>query len=59
MCVRTGCFGIFVGRWGLYWRPLKLSNRRMMKAIAATVRLHNLCVDAFQRGEGDEWTVEM
>ena len=36
-----------------------MSNRRMMKAIAATVRLHNLCVDAFQRGEGDEWTVEM
>ena len=36
----AGTFGIFVGRWGLLWRPIRLGNRRMMRAIAACVRLH-------------------
>lgn len=49
---------IFVGRWGLYWRAVKLCNRRLRKAVAATVRLHNVCVEAFLQGEGDEWSVE-
>ena len=58
MVCDAGTFGIFVGRWGLFWRALKLGNRRMVKAIAACVRLHNLCVDAHTHGDGEDWSVE-
>ena len=40
-------FGILVARWGIFWRPLKLSLRKIPIVIRVCCKLHNICVDRF------------
>lgn len=37
------CFGIFITRWGIFWKPLKFSLHRVFAIIHCCVRLHNFC----------------
>lgn len=36
-------FGIFIRRWGIFWKPLSYSLKHNMAIIHACCRLHNLC----------------
>jgi hypothetical protein len=36
--------GILVQRWGIFWRPLRLSMHRHGVAICVACQLHNLCI---------------
>jgi hypothetical protein len=37
-------FGILVQRWGIFWRPLRLSMHHHGVAICVACQLHNLCI---------------
>jgi hypothetical protein len=37
-------FGIFVSRWGILWRPLKVHYDRVGPLIMCLVRMHNFCL---------------
>lgn len=38
-------FGILVARWGVLWRPLRMSLKHSVQVITACMRLHSFCVD--------------
>eukprot|EP00904_Undaria_pinnatifida_P012574 jgi/Undpi1/8447/HiC_scaffold_25.g10914.m1 len=38
-------FGILVKRWGILWKPLRISFDRRPKLIRALFHLHNFCID--------------
>jgi len=38
-------FGILVQRWGIFWRPLRLSMHNRGVAVRVACRLHNICID--------------
>lgn len=38
-------FGIFVRRWGVFWRPLEVKFRNRAALVGAAMRLHNFCID--------------
>ncbi len=40
-------FGILVQRWGIFWRPLKVSMHNRGVAVRVACRLHNVCVAEF------------
>jgi hypothetical protein len=40
-------FGLLVQRWGMFWRPLRLSMLHRGVAVHVACRLHNICVDDF------------
>jgi hypothetical protein len=42
------CFALLVGRWGIFWGPLRMPLRYQPMIIKATCCLHNFCID-----EGD------
>ena len=45
-CVERA-FGLLVGRWGIFWRPLRFSPDVNARIITVACKLHNLCVDKF------------
>jgi hypothetical protein len=38
-------FALLVGRWGIFWRPLRVPLRDQPTLILATCKLHNFCID--------------
>jgi hypothetical protein len=40
-------FGILVQRWGIFWRPLRISMHNRGVAIRVACKLHNLLIDEF------------
>lgn len=38
-------FGLWKGKWGVLWRPLRVKQRNIPKLVEVTCRLHNLCVN--------------
>lgn len=38
-------FGIFVARWGILWRPLRVNFSKRFVLIRALFHLHNFCID--------------
>jgi hypothetical protein len=44
MCVECS-FGILVARWGILWKPLKVSLRRAPKIVETCMCLHNVMID--------------
>jgi hypothetical protein len=38
-------FARLVGRWGVFWRPLRIPLRDRSTLILATMKLHNYCID--------------
>jgi len=38
-------FGIFVARWGILWRPLRLRLAKSAQVIAVCCKLHNFIID--------------
>jgi DDE superfamily endonuclease len=40
-------FGILIQRWGIFWRPLKISMEHRGVAIRVACKLHNICIDDF------------
>jgi hypothetical protein len=42
------CFALLVGRWGIFWGPLRMPLRYQPMLIKAVCCLHNFCID-----EGD------
>eukprot|EP01040_Poterioochromonas_malhamensis_P015359 gene15359-17178_t len=40
-------FGILVARWGIFWRPLRVSVKRIPLILSVCCKLHNICVDRF------------
>jgi hypothetical protein len=45
--VIEGAFGILIQRWGIFWRPFKVSMEHRGIAIRVTCKLRNICI--FQR----------
>ena len=39
-------FGLLVGRWGILWRPARLSLGNLGRTVHALIRLHNFCISA-------------
>ena len=44
MCVECS-FGILVSRWGILWKPLKVSLRQAPKIVGTCMCLHNVMMD--------------
>jgi hypothetical protein len=40
-------FGLLVGRWGIFWRPLRFTIRKIGIIVTVCCKLHNICVDRF------------
>jgi hypothetical protein len=40
-------FGILVQRWGIFWRPLRVSMHNRGVVVRVACRLHNVCIDDF------------
>ena len=40
-------FGLLVGRWGIFWRPLRFSTHQIGLVVEVCCKLHNLCIDSF------------
>lgn len=38
-------FGSLVSRWGIFWRPIRLSVATVAKLVAVAMRINNLCLD--------------
>ena len=38
-------FGILIQRWGLLWRPLRISYSHRGLAVRVACKLHNICID--------------
>ena len=44
-CVVECAFGLWKGKWGIFWRPLVVKQRNIRKLVEVTARLHNLCIN--------------
>jgi len=44
-CVVETAFGLWKGKWGIFWRPLLVQQRNIKKLVEVTARLHNLCIN--------------
>lgn len=42
------CFGIFVRRWGIFWKSLSHKLGNVANIVHACCRLHNFCIDNSQ-----------
>ena len=40
-------FGLLVARWGIFWRPLRVSVDKIPLVIRVCCKLHNICIDRF------------
>jgi hypothetical protein len=40
-------FGILVQRWGIFWRPLRVSMEHRGVLIRVACKLHNICIDRY------------
>ncbi len=40
-------FGLLVGRWGVFWRPLRVEFSKISLVIGVACKLHNICVSRF------------
>ncbi len=38
-------FGLWKGKWGIFWRPLRVQQKNIAKLVQVTCRLHNLCIN--------------
>lgn len=38
-------FGIFISRWGIFWKNLRYKTRQIIAIVHACCRLHNFCID--------------
>jgi hypothetical protein len=38
-------FGLWKGKWGIFWRPLLVKQSRIPQLVEVTARLHNLCIN--------------
>lgn len=43
------CFGIFVQRWGIFWKPIKFEVEFVMEIVQCCCRLHNFVMDDHSR----------
>ncbi len=41
-------FGILVQRWGIFWRPLRVTMEHRGLLIKVICKLHNICMDRFK-----------
>jgi len=39
------CFGMLVGRWGIFWRPLRVPINRMGTIVILCCKLHNFIIN--------------
>jgi hypothetical protein len=53
-CVECA-FGLWKGKWGIFWRPLLVSQRRIPQLVEVTARLHNLCINRYASGDVMSW----
>jgi hypothetical protein len=40
-------FGLLIQRWGVFWRPLRVSVARIPLLIRVACKLHNVCINSF------------
>jgi DDE superfamily endonuclease len=40
-------FGLLVQRWGIFWRPLRVSMEHRAMVVRVCCKLHNICIDRF------------
>jgi len=40
-------FGMMVQRWGILWRPLRMSMKHIATIVRVCCKLHNICIDRF------------
>ncbi len=38
-------FGLWKGKWGIFWRPLLVQQQNIAKLVEVTARLHNLAIN--------------
>jgi hypothetical protein len=48
-CTVECAFGLWKGKWGIFWRPLLVKQRRIAELVEVTARLHNLCINRYSR----------
>ena len=44
-CVVERAFALWKGKWGIFWRPLKIDESNIRTVVEVTARLHNFCID--------------
>jgi hypothetical protein len=40
-------FGILIQRWGVFWRPLRVSMQHRDLVVRVACKLHNICIEDF------------
>lgn len=38
-------FALWKGKWGIFWRPLRMHATNIKLVVEVTARLHNFCID--------------
>ena len=38
-------FALWKGKWGIFWRPLRMKPENVKLVVEVTARLHNFCID--------------
>jgi hypothetical protein len=44
-CVVERAFALWKGKWGIFWRPLRMRANNIKLVVEVTARLHNFCID--------------
>lgn len=44
-CVVERAFALWKGKWGIFWRPLRMNAKNVKIVVEVTARLHNFCID--------------
>ena len=50
-------FGLWKWKWGIFWRPLCISEANIKTVIECTCRLHNYCIDAKTSNNLDDFII--
>jgi len=50
-------FGLWKWKWGIFWRPLCISEANIKRVLECTLRLHNFCIDAKTSTKLDDFIV--
>jgi hypothetical protein len=48
-------FALWKWKWGLFWRPLLITDQNIKIVIETTCRLHNLCIDVKRGGTFEDY----
>ena len=56
-CIVERAFALWKGKWGIFWRPLRVAQTNIKHVVEVTARLHNFCIDRNCSTNPDDYAV--